>query len=461
MDLVIRNPKQMQIVHSVLVLGNVRLYLPVLVILLLYGWFFTYRQVNRDLLMAYLGIVFAVWVSLLLPAPGWYVWLLPFLSYFWIKFGDRPVYTWLFWGLNAVYLTYFVFFYIPDYVDLRFLEIPLQYKVASLALHDGVFTMLAAMLVLVVLAFYRVGLRSNAVYANAGVTVIGIGGDSGSGKSRLKRHIRDLLGTQCIEMEGDGDHRWERGDSHWHEMTHLDPKANFLHRQAQDLLRLKQWKSVNRTDYDHHTGRFSKAIKIAPSGYVVLSGLHPFYLPIMRRQIDLKIYLEPQESLRCFWKVMRDTSTRGYSVDAVLGQLNARQDDSKKFIHPQKMFADMVIQFFSDSDFDPCQRDATPEIKLCIRLDASLPLDRFLEILSEAKVPFVWDYDEDLKYQRLLLHTPVALPVLEMAVDAIENAEDLFDEPLQLVAGYEGFIQVIILMYLAYKRKLGEAYVSP
>lgn len=175
------------------------------------------------------------------------VWLVPFLSYFWIKFGDRPVYAWFFCGLHAVYLLYFVFFYIPDYVDLRLLGTALQYKIHALTLHDGVFTVLAAALVLVVAAFYRVGLKSNTVYANSGVTVIGIGGDSGSGKSRLKRSLRDLLGTQCIEMEGDGDHRWERGDSHWQKMTHLDPKANFLHRQAQDLLRLKQWKSVNRT----------------------------------------------------------------------------------------------------------------------------------------------------------------------------------------------------------------------
>jgi len=460
MDLVIRNPKQMQLVHSVLDIGSVRLYLPILVILLLYGWFFSYRQVNRDLLMAYLGIVFAVFVSLLLPAPGWYLWLIPFLSYFWIKFGDRPVYTWFLGGLNAIYLLYFVFFYIPDYVDLRFLGMAIQYKVPSLVLHDVVFTVLSAALVLVVVAFYRVGLKSNAVYANSGVTAIGIGGDSGSGKSRLKRSIRDLLGTQCIELEGDGDHRWERGDRHWQDMTHLDPKANFLHRQVQDLIRLKQWKPINRTDYDHDTGRFSKPVKIAPAGYIVLSGLHPFYLPVMRRQIDLKVYLEPQESLRCLWKVMRDTSTRGYSVDAVLRQMDDRQCDSQKFIHPQKLFADMVIQFFSDSEFDPCLAEATPEIKLCVRMDASLPLDRLLEILGDAQVSFSWDYDDDIRYQRLLLHAPVDSLVLEMVLAAIDNVEDLCDEPVSFVSGYDGFIQVLILMYLAYKRKMGDAHVS-
>lgn len=458
--LVMRNPKQMQVAHSILDIGTVRLYLPVLLILLLYGWFFSYKQVNRDLLMAYLGIVFSAFVSLLLPSPGWYVWLIPFLSYFWIKFGDRPAYTWFLVGLNTIYLMYFIFFYRPDYVDLRFLGMSLQYKIASPELHDSVFTMLSGCLILVVVAFYRVGLKSNAVYAHSGVSVIGIGGDSGSGKSRLKHCLRDLLGSQCTEIEGDGDHRWERGDHHWKEMTHLDPKANFLHRQVQDLVRLKQWKSVIRTEYDHHTGHFSKPIKLTPSSYVILSGLHPFYLPIMRRQIDLKIYMEPQESLRCLWKVKRDTTTRGYAADAVLRQMDDRQGDSKKFIHPQKMFADLVIQFFSDTPFDPCGTEETPDLKLLLRMDASLSLDPLLAILAEAKIPFFWDYDDDMHYQLLQLDAPVSSTVLDTALATIDNIEDLCDTPIRLATEYDGFIQVVVLMHLAYKRRLGGPHVT-
>jgi len=84
------------------------------------------------------------------------------------------------------------------------------------------------------------------------------------------------------------DHKWERGDTHWQQFTHLDPKANYIHRQAEQLLALKAGRSVVRMIYDHSTGKFRKSGEIKPSEFIVLDGLHPFYLPKMRKIIDLK-----------------------------------------------------------------------------------------------------------------------------------------------------------------------------
>ena len=39
--------------------------------------------------------------------------------------------------------------------------------------------------------------------------------------------------------EGDGDHKWQRGDSNWSKFTHLDPKANFIHKQADAAIQHK------------------------------------------------------------------------------------------------------------------------------------------------------------------------------------------------------------------------------
>lgn len=47
---------------------------------------------------------------------------------------------------------------------------------------------------------------------------IGIAGDSGAGKSRLLVMLGELLSEDHIlNIEGDGDHRWERGDANWKE----------------------------------------------------------------------------------------------------------------------------------------------------------------------------------------------------------------------------------------------------
>lgn len=55
--------------------------------------------------------------------------------------------------------------------------------------------------------------------------------------------INSLLGRkEVLEIEGDGDHKWERGEEMWNSYTHLDPRANFLYRQALDLQMLREGK---------------------------------------------------------------------------------------------------------------------------------------------------------------------------------------------------------------------------
>ena len=113
--------------------------------------------------------------------------------------------------------------------------------------------------------------------------------------------INSLLGRkEVLEIEGDGDHKWERGEEMWNSYTHLDPRANFLYRQALDLQMLREGKNVYRVEYDHSTGKFSEKHRVVPRKYIVVCGLHSLYLPQMRRSLDLKIYMDTEETLRCY-----------------------------------------------------------------------------------------------------------------------------------------------------------------
>lgn len=53
--------------------------------------------------------------------------------------------------------------------------------------------------------------------------------------------IERLFGTgrDILFIEGDGDHKWERGNENWSRYTALDPKANYLYRQANDIHALR------------------------------------------------------------------------------------------------------------------------------------------------------------------------------------------------------------------------------
>ena len=96
------------------------------------------------------------------------------------------------------------------------------------------------------------------------------------------KNLFELLGSQFISIEGDGDHKWERNDNNWKSFTHLDPKANYIHRQSEIIYELKNNRPILRSEYNHSNGKFNKPTKVNPKRYIAIAGL-PFYLPKQRK----------------------------------------------------------------------------------------------------------------------------------------------------------------------------------
>ncbi len=448
---VLQNPKQMSVMNAVLDVGTLRIYLPLLVSGLLVIRFATFRTLNRDILTAFLAILFTLFVGMVPPSPGWYIWPLPFLSIFFIKFHTRSrTYPYLYIVLVLAYLAFFIGFYVPDYPDLSILGHAILLKIDHPVLRNLMFTALEMMGVVTIYMLYKVGIRSNQLYIRDTATVIGIGGDSGAGKSTLKTTVRRLLGKDALEIEGDGDHRWERKDANWQSFTHLDPKANFLHRQANHLIELKHWRPIFRIDYNHDTGKFDPPTKIKPKRYVIFSGLHPFYLPVARRLTDIKIFIDTDDGLRRYWKVQRDSAHRSQSVDKIMQDIEKRVGDASRFIQPQRDFADLVIRFFPAVPIVNPLTDDVPEIRLGISVNASIALDTVLELWERLGVPFSWNYEEDLRLQTVVFSVPLEPLVLDSSVNlVVDNLEDLIELPVEWETGFSGAIQFFILLVLA------------
>ncbi|MDX2084714.1 MAG: hypothetical protein SFZ03_04930 [Candidatus Melainabacteria bacterium] len=461
--MVLTNARQGELFHVFLSIGeHLRLYLPVLALSLLYGRFWLYRKVNADLLDAFLVITFALFVLLVPPQPAWYLWMLPFLSIFCIKMWPQSSQAALpYLALTLAYLLYFVGYHSSAYSHLQWFgnwAVLPQFSVApNFTFKNLSFTLLEAILTATIVFCYRAGVHSNSIYRRRRAVVIGIGGDSGSGKTTLLSDLKLLLHDRMQEVEGDGDHKWERGNEHWNRLTHLDPKANYLHRQAETILALKQGKPTQRVEYDHSTGRFTTPKTIQPKDFVVLCGLHPFYLPKMRKLIDLKIYLDTDLDLKTHWKLCRDTAKRGYSPATVLAQIQQRAEDVARFIQPQKNFADLVVQYYAAQNFEPGNLQQQPKLHLRLTVSSSTHLEGLLERLQAERYGVQWDYAEDLETQYLILEQPVSGALLtRWAWELIPNLEEwVTEEQLarlnQMDAGqhsYRGFVQLVILMML-------------
>lgn len=461
-QIVLNNPQQAFIFNSGYPIGNLQLFPVILLMLVIFAHFMLYKKINNDLLLSYLSLAFSVFLIFAYPVPTWFVWIIPFLSLFLVaQRKERRVFLALYAGFSLIYIVFFLFFYRyplnPEMPSLIFLNKPFLLNIQFGNMKDIIFTLLAGMLAIQVYLNYRYSIRSNAIYKNKNhATIVGISGDSGSGKSRLLGDLFDLLGSSKVtHLEGDGEHRWERGHENWKKHTHLDPKANLLHQQADALEQLKQGLCIYRRDYDHHTGKFTDARPVKTNDYILIAGLHTFYLPKSRKLVDIKIFINTDEKLRKHWKILRDRANRGYTRDQVLKSLEQRAPDREKFIVPQKQFADICFRYFTDSKFEEGDESITPEVKLSAALSANINLEKMYQLLSECNhLIFEYDYSEDLHTQEIIFSGTISSAEIgRIAANIIDNLEELVNNNAAWQEGLRGLHQLMVLMVVSHHLK--------
>ncbi|MBI4407874.1 MAG: DUF2029 domain-containing protein [Candidatus Kerfeldbacteria bacterium] len=395
--------------------------------------FLPYRKINRDAFLLVLGLLFTVFVVFVPPMPGWLYWSLPFYVYFFAKYKEIPRLS--FWSLTLSYLCY-VMLSQGDIV------------VANPVLLNLTFTLFIAALVMNAVWIYRLGVRSNLEYkSDHSPLVIGIGGDSGAGKNTLVGILQDLFGTaHTTVIEGDDAHKWERHDTHWQQQTHLDPKSNRLHEELIQTIGLKTGDSIQRTRYDHGTGRFASPNRIEGRRNIIYVGLHPFYLSKMRQLFTIKIYVEPDEALRRHWKIMRDMEQRGRSKAEILEQIEQREVDANQYIRPQRQFADLIVSF---SPRSPLVDGQTPEVFLKLTCDNSIHLDPLMAALSTTPTMLIeHKYDVDLHHQTIEFSGQISADQLRQAIyTLLPNLDELLHNSPIWRADYDGIIQLFMLYY--------------
>ncbi len=446
-QMVYLNPQQSLLYDLVLPMGSYKLYIAYLGILAIYARFLMYEKLNKDLFHNFLAVIYSVFVILVPPSENWYVWSFVLCAVLFISLLDRHKIA---YALSALFsVVYLITFLATPYIE-------------SEPLKNLIFTTFEGILLFVVYVLYKYGIKSNSVYKKKEhATIIGIGGDSGVGKSTLKNSLIDLLGEQnIVPIESDGDHKWGRGDQSWDTITHLNPKANYLYRQAQYLKALKNGSSIERVEYDHHTGQLTAPKKVYANDFILVAGLHPFYLPQTRKLIDVKIYLDTQEKLRRHWKIKRDVSLRGYTLDKIMDQITMREVDAEKYIHPQMHYADLVIRFFSDDDYTAGDVSVDPKLKLKIMLKLDVEVEGLVEALESYGHEIEHVYDADMKYQHITFKDHVDKDeLIAISERYIEHIDELVNgHDIKWVSGFHGVIQLMTLALLSHNMKKGEDY---
>jgi uridine kinase len=318
--------------------------LPIVFTIILYlSW--RVRRLNFDLFISISGVVFLLIVILMPSSSGWFVWAVPFLVFYQAMSGRASV------AIVGMFSVFFVFsvllkekFYLigGQSLDLSNVLTEFKYTEQIVSIIDtGIF----AIGIVLIIRICREAISDNEFFRKSRQPfVIGIAGDSGAGKDTFADAISGLFGDHSIvRLSGDDYHLWDRHKPMWQVMTHLNPMANDLEGFSRDLVSLTDGKPIQARHYNHLTGKMSKRVKIESNDFIVASGLHALYLPQLRDCYSLKVYLDIDEDLRKSFKIERDVGVRGHSLENVMSLLEAREEDSEKFIRSQKRFSDLVL----------------------------------------------------------------------------------------------------------------------
>ena len=298
--------------------------------------FYIVVQVNRINFILFMNIVGGTFllITILTPSPpGWYVWtILSLVSYQSQSTDDKFSIP-----LSVMFSVLFLV--------INLLKIGNQDFIYFNLLYSWLNTALITIGIVILMRIGKYSFYQNDFFKlSRKPFVLGISGDSGSGKDNLVSLIIKLFGKNSVtSISGDDYHLWDRKKPMWKILTHLNPLANNLQQLTLDIINLINGKNIFKKKYDHETGRMSLPEKIKSNDIILVSGLHALYLPILRKCYDLSIFIEMDEKMRKFLKIRRDSSKRGHTVNEVKVSLKRREKDSEIYIKPQAKKADLII----------------------------------------------------------------------------------------------------------------------
>lgn len=176
--------------------------------------------------------------------------------------------------------------------------------------------------------------------------VLGIVGDSGSGKNTVADAVATLLGGDRItDVRLDDYHRFTREERAERGLTALNPAVHNLALMQEHLRLLRRRRPIRNRSYSHADGTFGP-IRLIPANEIVLvRGLLGFPTRELQSLYDLAVFLQPEPELLFRWKLRRDVRFRGYREAEVLKYIAGHLLDAKEFVLPQAERAHLLVRY--------------------------------------------------------------------------------------------------------------------
>jgi uridine kinase len=186
------------------------------------------------------------------------------------------------------------------------------------------------------------------------MTIIGIAGGTGSGKTTVVKRISKALPPHCAAVIP--------LDSYYNDTSSLTPEErkaiNFDHPDAFDwrlltehIRMLKEGKAVEQPTYSYiESNRQKETVHVEPKPVIIIEGIMALHYKKLRDMMDLKIFVDTDDDVRLIRNIRRDVVERGRTVDMVLDRYEkVLKPMHEQFIEPTKKFADLIIPWGGDN----------------------------------------------------------------------------------------------------------------
>jgi len=178
--------------------------------------------------------------------------------------------------------------------------------------------------------------------------IIGITGGSGSGKTSFIKALKKsftkeeicfvsqddyYLAKEHQKKDDEGIENFDRPDS-------IDKKSF-----VRDVKKLIAGETVTIQEYMFNNKEAeSRILTFAPAPIIIVEGIFVFHYKRMRKEMDMKIFIEAKENLKVIRRITRDRVERNYPLDDVLYRYQKHILPAfEKYILPYRDSADMVI----------------------------------------------------------------------------------------------------------------------
>ncbi|MCH5330452.1 MAG: uridine kinase [Alistipes sp.] len=180
------------------------------------------------------------------------------------------------------------------------------------------------------------------------VTVIGVAGGTGSGKSTLVKRLQEAFQGDDVATICHDYYYKAHPELSYEERT----KLNYDHPQAFDtdmmvehISALKNNVPIERPVYSFvEHDRMRETVPVKPSKVLIVDGILIFENKRLRDLMDIKVYVDTDADIRLARRILRDVKNRGRSMESVISQYTETvKPMHEEFVEPSKKYADVII----------------------------------------------------------------------------------------------------------------------